>query len=168
MSTLILALLLAGGTVFLILQPLLTGESAPMERDDDELTEAQHRKRIALLGLRDVEYDFHAGKLDETDYRSQKAKLSAEALEAMDLELGEAQERGARGRARAEVEAEIAALRTSLREGVVCGQCGELNPRSARFCGSCGATLPKSTPGPASPDPSPPAEGSAAHSGQGT
>ena len=164
MSTLLLALLLAGGAVFLILEPLLTGESAPTERDDDELTDAQHRKRIALLGLRDVEYDFHAGKLDEDDYRSQKAKLSAEALEAMDLELGEAQERGARGRARAEVEAEIAALRTSLREGVVCGQCGELNSRSARFCGSCGAALPRSP----SPEPSPPADGSPAHSGQGT
>lgn len=164
MSALLLALLLAGGTVFLILQPLLTGEGAPMERDDDELTDVQHRKRIALLGLRDVEYDFHAGKLDEDDYRSQKAKLSAEALEAMDQELGEIRERGARGRGSAEVEAEIAALRISLREGAVCGQCGELNPRSARFCGSCGAALPRSS----SPAVSPPAEGSPAHSGQGT
>lgn len=143
MSTLVLALLLAGGTVFLILQPLLTGESAPMGRDDDELTDAQHRKRIALLGLRDVEYDFHAGKLDEVDYRSQKAKLSQEALEAMDLELGEEEGRSARVRVRAEVEEEIAALRESLREGVVCGQCAELNPRNARFCGGCGAALPQ-------------------------
>jgi hypothetical protein len=149
-STLLLALLLAGGTVFLILQPLLTGESAPMGRDDDELTDAQHRKRIALLGLRDVEYDFHAGKLDEADYRSQKAKLSQEALEAMDLELGEEQGRSARVRARAEVEAEIAALRESLREGVVCGQCAELNPRNARFCGGCGAALPRGASSPPS------------------
>jgi hypothetical protein len=87
--------------VFLILQPLLTGESAPMGRADDELTDAQHRKRIALLGLRDVEYDFHAGKLDEEDYRSQKAKLSSEALEAMDRELEETRTRGARSEARA-------------------------------------------------------------------
>ncbi len=156
MSTLVLGLLLAGGVVFLILQPLLTGESAPMGRADDELTDAQHRKRIALLGLRDVEYDFHAGKLDEEDYRSQKAKLSSEALEAMDRELEETRTRGARSEARARVEAEIAALRASLREGAVCGQCGELNPRSARFCGACGAALPRS----ASPEPTPAEQGS--------
>jgi ribosomal protein L40E len=142
MSALLLGLLLAGGTVFLILQPLLTGESAPMGRDEEELTDAQHRKRIALLGLRDVEYDFHAGKLDEEDYWSLKNKLSAEALEAMDLELSEEMERGERGLARAQMEAEIAALRSSLREGSVCGHCGDLNPRIARFCGACGSALP--------------------------
>jgi hypothetical protein len=153
-----MGLLLAGGTVFLILQPLLTGQSAPMGRDEEEMTDAQHRKRIALLGLRDVEYDYHAGKLDEEDYWSLKQKLSAEALEAMDLELSEELERGARGEARAQMEAEIAALRTSLREGVVCGQCGDLNPRIARFCGACGAALPK--PGASPPTPSSPALGS--------
>jgi hypothetical protein len=143
-SALVLALLLAGGAVFLVLHPLLTGTSAPMERDDDELTEAQHRKRIALLALRDVEYDYHAGKLDDEDYRAQKAKLSAEALEAMDLELsGDEEARGSR--ARAEVEEEIAQLRQSLREGAVCGECGEPNPRGARFCGGCGSALPRAS-----------------------
>jgi hypothetical protein len=148
-STLILALLLAGGTVFLILQPLLTGESAPMERDDDELTDAQHRKRIALLGLRDVEYDFHAGKLDEDDYRALKAQVSAEALAALDDEArelataaGRSGGSGARASAaQADVEAEIAALRASIRHGVICTQCGHPNPRASRFCGECGAAV---------------------------
>jgi hypothetical protein len=56
----------------------------------EELTDVQHRKRMALLALRDVEYDFHAGKLDEVDYRALKAQVSAEALAALDDEAREA------------------------------------------------------------------------------
>jgi hypothetical protein len=111
---------------------------------------------VTLLALRDVEYDFHAGKLDETDYRQMKSELAEEALEAIDREEAEwlAREAGrpgtgegavvAPGHIPDDVEAEIASLRASIREGVVCSQCAHPNPPGSRFCGDCGAALPGS------------------------
>jgi cytochrome c-type biogenesis protein CcmI len=157
MSVLIPAVLLAIAVVFFVLYPVVMGEFAPMTRDEDELTETQHRKRVALLALRDVEYDFHAGKLDETDYLRLKKDISAEALQALDTEEAEwAAQDAARAQSGAEgspgatppkasdtIEAEIASLRASIREGVICPQCGHPNPRGSRFCGDCGSALPQ-------------------------
>ncbi len=146
MSALIPGVILALAAVFFVLYPILAGREASMEWDEGELTEAQHRRNVALLALRDVEYDFHAGKLDEADYLALKGQLSSEALSAIDeeeaertaRESAEVVEREAPG----DVEAEIAALRASIREGVVCPQCGHPNPRGSRFCGDCGSALP--------------------------
>ncbi len=152
MTVLILAGLLTPAVVAYVLYPVIAGRHAPMERELDELTEAQHRKRIALFALRDVEYDYHAGKLDEADYRKLKSQLSSEALSALDEEAAEwrgLQEiqgeelEDLEGLSRREdVEAEIAALRASIREGTVCTQCATPNPPESRFCGECGSALP--------------------------
>ena len=72
--------LVAAAVVLFIVQPVAKGIHASLERDDDEMTDTEARKRVALLALRDVEYDFLAGKLDEEDYTSLKAELTAEAL----------------------------------------------------------------------------------------
>jgi hypothetical protein len=134
--TIVLAVLLTVGVVAVIFHPLVTGTAAPMGASEADLTEPQHRKRMALLALRDVEYDYHAGKLDETDYRALRAQVSAEALEALDAEAREVPVS-----ARPELEAEIAQLRASIREGAVCPHCAHPNPRGSRFCGECGAAL---------------------------
>jgi cytochrome c-type biogenesis protein CcmI len=155
MSVLIPAVLLAIAVVFFVLFPVVMGESAPMDRDESELTETQHRKRIALLALRDVEYDFHAGKLDEADYQRLKGDIAAEALQALDSEEREWAEReSARATSGAvpsgpdPIEEEIAALRASIREGMICPHCSHPNPRGSRFCGDCGSALPQArTPG---------------------
>jgi cytochrome c-type biogenesis protein CcmI len=168
MTVLISAGLLAVAVVFFVLHPVLFGEAAPMGRDDEELTDAQHRKKISLLALRDVEYDFHAGKLDEADYRRMKEEIASEALQAIDVEEAEWAARAAsKGGATASapegtgligeeaftrggavpvtdsIEAEIAALRASIREGIVCPHCGHPNARGSRFCGDCGSALPR-------------------------
>ena len=80
-----------------------------------------------------------AGKLDEEDYRSLKAELTAEALAAL-----EADERGRGGDAEAgeeALEAEIAMMRAGLRSGTVCGACGYANDEGSRFCSACGQAL---------------------------
>lgn len=156
-----MGVVLATAVVAWVLHPLVAGQEAPLERGDDELTEAQHRKRMALFALRDVEYDYHAGKLDEEDYRKMKRQVSSEALAALDEEEKEWAAREGRraveapgsgsasgadaadARAR-EIEEEIAALRVSLREGSVCRECGHPNPRAYRFCSECGGALPRS------------------------
>ena len=99
-----------------ILQPVLKGMHASMERDDDELTETEARKRVALLALRDVEYDFLAGKLDEHDYRSLKSELTAEALAALEADEASKADGGGDEALEAEI-ARIVALGVDLRLG---------------------------------------------------
>ncbi|TVP75658.1 MAG: zinc-ribbon domain-containing protein [Gemmatimonadales bacterium] len=156
MTALIAAISLAGLVVLWILFPLLKGLEAPMSGDDVELNELLHRKKVALLGLRDAEYDFQSGKLEEEDYRALKGSLATEALAAMDEEarlLAQRASTGPEGRAgrRAEIEAEIAELRAELREGKICPSCGLPNARNARYCSDCGTELGRGTP--ASPTP---------------
>jgi hypothetical protein len=143
MSVTLLALFLAGGVVTFVLFPVIVGREASIERTEEEVTDAQHRKKVSLLALRDVEYDFHAGKLDEVDYLAMKRDLSLEALNAIDTE--ESERAGQPTAGSDVVEAEIAALRASIREGIVCPECGWPNARRSRFCGDCGSALPQRT-----------------------
>jgi hypothetical protein len=131
--------LVAGAVVLFILQPVVKGIHASLEREDDELTETEARKRVALLALRDVEYDFLAGKLDEQDYRSLKSELTAEALAA--LEADEASKSGDRVTAAPDLEAEIAVMRQGLRSGHACPDCSYMNEEGSRYCSACGHAL---------------------------
>ena len=64
------ALLLVGITVFLILQPIIAGRESPLWSTGEEPSEAQFRKRVSLLQLRDAEYEYAMGKLGEEDYQA--------------------------------------------------------------------------------------------------
>jgi hypothetical protein len=134
------AALVAAAIVLFIVQPVAKGLHASLEREEDELTETEARKRVALLALRDVEYDYLAGKLDDEDYRSLKGELTAEALAAL-----EADEKARSGEGDvdgdAALEAEIAQVRASIGSGVFCSDCGAANEPGSRFCSSCGHAL---------------------------
>lgn len=152
MSPLLLAgaLLIVGGVVAYVLHPLLTGTRAPLTREEDEPSEADARKRVALLALRDVEYDFATGKLDEADYEELREEIGVEALAALEAQEAERDlpeagaaadaEPGGYPAARSvdELEREIAAYRAALRKAVVCPSCQHLNEPGSRFCALCG------------------------------
>ena len=133
--------LVAGAVVIFIMQPVVKGLHASLDREDDELTETEARKRVALLALRDVEYDFLAGKLDEDDYRSIKGDLTAEALAA--LEADEAAKEGAAGQSGGAdgIEGEIARLRANFSDESSCPACAYANQNGSRFCSACGQAL---------------------------
>lgn len=131
--------LVTGAVVLFLLHPVIKGIHASLDREDDELTETEARKRVALLALRDVEYDFLAGKLDEVDYREMKAKLTVEALAA--LEADEVAREGTGAGGAHGLEAEIAAIRKGLRSGTPCPECSFSNPEGSRFCSACGHAL---------------------------
>ena len=138
--------LVAAAVVLFILQPVVKGIHASLEREDDELTETEARKRVALLALRDVEYDFLSGKLDEEDYRSLKAELTAEALAALeaDEQAKKGTVAGANGSGASagdELEAEIERMRESLRTATPCPSCDYANDEGSRFCSACGQPL---------------------------
>mgnify|MGYP006412089743 FL=1 len=139
MTLLIGALLVSAAVVLFILQPIVKGLHASLDRDEDELTDTEARKRVALLALRDVEYDYLAGKLDEEDYRALKSELTAEALAA--LEADEAARDGSDATAEEDLEAEIAQIRAGLNSGDACVTCGFASEPGSRFCSSCGTSV---------------------------
>lgn len=129
------ALLLVAAVVLFILLPVARGQHASLTREDDEMTESEARRRVTLLALRDVEYDYHTGKLDEADYMALRKELSAEALAALRAVEGESSSSGV------DIEAEIAAVKAGLAAGTTCGSCGHRNPDGSRFCAACGQAL---------------------------
>jgi len=142
--TLLLGVALVSAAVILfMIQPVVKGLHASLEREDDELTDTEARKRVALLALRDVEYDFLAGKLDEDDYRAMKSELTAEALAALEADEAARAESGGTATASAteDLEEEIARIRAHIRSGLVCSSCGYANEDGSRFCSSCGTAL---------------------------
>lgn len=140
--TLAVGMLVILVVAILVLEPIIRGRAASLERTTEEMSEAEATRRVRLLALRDAEYDYQMGKLSEEDYQSLHAELAAEALEAMqavEVEKGGAPAPSAASRTA--VEAEVAALRAGLRDGTACASCGHVNPGGSRFCGACGAPL---------------------------
>lgn len=137
------AVLLVGITVFFLLQPVLAGKEAPLSSHGEEPTEAQFKKRVSLLQLRDAEYEYAMGKLGEDDYQILRGEISAEALAAIRAE--EAEERSAEGRTDqpldSALEAEIATVRSRIAGGSFCSHCGVPNLPGSRFCSECGSPL---------------------------
>ena len=101
------------------------------------MTDTEARKRVTLLALRVVEYDFRAGKLDEKDYLSLKADLTAEALAALEAEAAGSTPQFLDD----DVEAEITKSRAALRSGLMCVSGGFGNDDGSHFCSECGQQL---------------------------
>ena len=139
MSVVVGAVLLVVAVVLFILQPMLSGRRASLHREMDEPTEAEARRRVTLLALRDVEYDYATGKLDEVDYDALRKELAAEALTA--LERVDSETAVGPGGAPPALENEIARLRSGLRSGTTCSGCGSGNDGGSRFCAYCGTPL---------------------------
>ncbi len=148
--------LVAAGVILFVMLPVLRGDWATLERSGDEVTEVDARKQAALRGLRDAEYDFRSGKLDQADYQLLKSDLARQALEAMQEEspTGRSPNDGTPTDAEAKparragpdpvgdsLEAEIARVRKGMAEGRTCTGCGHLNAKKSRFCTGCGGQL---------------------------
>ncbi|MDH3225034.1 MAG: c-type cytochrome biogenesis protein CcmI [Gemmatimonadota bacterium] len=153
MTAILGGVLLAAGVVLFILEPVFSGQRAPLYDGDDVYDDAAAQRRIALTALRDLEYDRATGKVDGEDYERLKAELSREALkhlEARTVQSSEAADpagapAGGEGSPDLGVElgleAEIARIRAALREGMACEACDTVNRVGSSFCSHCGAPL---------------------------
>lgn len=152
-----MALLTIGIILFLVI-PLLRGEMALLQQSDDEPTDIEARKRVALKGLRDVEYDYQSGKLDEYDYLALKSEMSRDALAAME-EVKAQDNRIANSHMSDEdilpddvvsnfdsLEEEVSRARRGLTMDLMCLQCAQVNVERSSFCVGCGHSLLDSSP----------------------
>lgn len=127
MTLLVLSVLLALAAAVAVVYPVWARRTALLaDVAPGEVLDAEARRRVALASLKEVEYDYAAGKLDDADYRALRERLSAEALRAI----------RAADRLRGVASAPAAAAGEPAAH-----DCGFVNPAGSRFCARCGARL---------------------------
>ena len=127
MTVMILGIVLASLAALWVIAPIARRRTAVlMDAAPGSLLDADARRRATLASLKELEYDYLAGKLDDADYRSQRDRMSYEALEA--IRAAENAERAVAGD-RAAVTADPPHA------------CGFANPPESRFCAGCGKRL---------------------------
>jgi hypothetical protein len=80
------AILMIAATLVYLLAPFAQHLKAPLTDGPDaaaELRELHALKDVTYETLRDVEFDFHAGKISETDYREMTDRYTREALDVV-------------------------------------------------------------------------------------
>lgn len=128
MTLLFAAALMASVAGFVVVHPILARRTALLKDvTSGGVLDAEARKRVALTALRELEYDYLGGKLDEADYLALHDRLSIEAMQA--IRAAEA--------VRTPLRVEIA----GAAPGAVGHACGFVNPAASRFCAGCGARL---------------------------
>jgi len=83
---LLAGILLVLGCIAFIAAPLVRGTAAPLTDGPDfaaELRELYALRDMTYETIRDLEFDFHSNKIDETDYRELLARYKLEALDAV-------------------------------------------------------------------------------------
>lgn len=142
--------------LWLVFEPaILPGRNRPVLPPEPEAPE-ETRRGVALLALKEIEFDRATGKLSDRDYEMLKSRYSAEALAALESEstLSAVPGTGPAGQAAGmrplagELDPEelirhrlqvIRGSRSSPARS--CIQCGPRPEPDAQFCSRCGASL---------------------------
>lgn len=132
------ALLVGALVLWLVFEPMLADPRRSLAIPEPEAAE-ESRRGVALLALKEIEFDRETGKLSDQDYASLKERYSAEALAAI-----AAEEAGA-GDPEALIAAQLSRLRSAPSAGAptdsACPACGPRPEPDALFCSSCGRAL---------------------------
>ena len=83
----LVAIVVAVAVVAAIAQPLVTGRGAPLTDGPDratEIHEVEALRDIAFETLRDLEFDRHAGKIAEADYKELSDRTREDAARLME------------------------------------------------------------------------------------
>jgi hypothetical protein len=134
MTLLLLSALLASLVGVVVILPIAGRRGASLaDAAPGALLDAEARRRASLAALKELEYDYLGGKLDQADYLAQRERLGREALAAMHAAAG----------ARAEAGAAVVDGRVPLGTAALpqAHACGFVNPPLSRYCAGCGRRL---------------------------
>jgi hypothetical protein len=134
----------------------------PLPVENPELKLQEARRQVLYDNLKDLQFEYHQGKLSEEDYQSLKQGFLYDLAGVMDSieRLGLSRDRSTGPTAPVQPaqrkqkptapapekqvrEPDEAPLRTSIAitESVACPACAAPNPPGNRFCGGCGQRL---------------------------
>lgn len=77
---LLIALVLSLAALAFVVWPLLKPGPAPVIIEDDRLTELLGRKDAVMMAIKELEFDYHVGKLSEEDYQLYDGRLRSQAV----------------------------------------------------------------------------------------
>jgi len=121
----------------------------PQKRLDEQSRQADRRRQLleererVYASIRDLDFDFRTGKLEEADHKSARAELTAAAVTVL-KQLDESSPKKS-ANLDDDLEQEIAAARKGKGRTPVaarfCASCGKSTPAEAQFCPSCGKAI---------------------------
>ena len=142
---LIFAAILISVVVVFILEPLFTRsdqEEKVLLPDVTPQVHLEQQRHIIYDNMKDLEFEYQAGKLSGEDYQRTRGDYLAEAGDLMAKEM----ELPGKQSSEATVLPGIPVVGKSPRQqreggGQVCSQCGFVNPPNMKFCGECGTPI---------------------------
>jgi hypothetical protein len=145
----IVGLLIVLLAAFWVAWPLLAGVAPePVAAEDPGTASPEHEKELALLAIREADFDHQTGKLSDEDHAALRAELEARALSAI-AAIDDANALHPVPSSGAVTGAPTAggapAARGPGEAGGFCPACGVRFARGARFCSGCGKKLPAAT-----------------------
>jgi hypothetical protein len=144
---LVLCLLLAAGTVGFTLF-VREQDIPPAPVEDPELKHLEARRQVLYDNLKDLQFEYHQGKLTDQDYQSLKQGFLydlagvMDSIERIGLRPGKHPKSARKSGSVAEdarSKSKATATAPTLKD---CPACKAANPLSNRFCGKCGQPLP--------------------------
>ena len=113
----------------------------PRPVENPELRHLERRRQILYDNLKDLQFEFHQGKLSDEDYQSLKAGFLGDlagvmdSIERLETAAGGTEKRPAAGKEKLQRGSGSATSMT------VCPFCQAENPADHQFCGKCGKGL---------------------------
>ncbi|MBF0633869.1 MAG: zinc-ribbon domain-containing protein [Nitrospinae bacterium] len=125
-------------TLLFIAYPLYNRRAAQVAGagvEESELTDLLYKKEAVYIALKDLDFDYKMGKIDDADYQEMKTRFESDAVALLgkidELEAGVSSKAERRG---------TAPIAGSDR---FCVKCGAKIGADFNFCGKCGAVVPK-------------------------
>jgi membrane protease subunit (stomatin/prohibitin family) len=127
----------------------------PAPFENAELKHLETRRQVLYDNLKDLQFEYHQGKLSDEDYQSLKSGFLYDLAGILDaMERAQAAKHPGKPNARqAEKPASSSAVAVTAKSAAPavavpaterkCSSCGTSNAAGNRFCGQCGAELGK-------------------------
>lgn len=129
-------IIILSAALFCVAYPLLSrkvAEPGAAALTESDYTDLLYRKEATLIALKDLEFDFKTGKIDDADYDEVKTGLEAEAMEI--LRNIEQFDKGA------SQPAAPSSAQERPKAKNFCHNCGAPAGKGHKFCSECGARL---------------------------
>ncbi len=137
-------LLISAGLAFFVAAPLLSTEGAgagTLPIDVTPMADLKRRRLVVYENLKDLEFEFQAGKMAREDYEALRKDYMGEAAQLM-LASQDADQVSSDDELIERLVVARRARRTlASTPEYVCPKCGFENPLPVKFCGECGARI---------------------------